>query len=49
MTYTEQTFNIPDLKGLSAKQLEVHLGLYRGYVKHLNLIREKFHELEADK
>ncbi|MCH7597774.1 superoxide dismutase [Patescibacteria group bacterium] len=49
MTYTEQTFNIPDLKGLSAKQLEVHLGLYRGYVKHVNLIREKIHELEADK
>lgn len=49
MTYAEQKFNIPDLKGLSAKQLEVHLGLYRGYVKHVNLIREKIHELEADK
>jgi len=49
MNYEEQTFNIPDLKGISAKQLEVHLGLYRGYVKHVNLIREKIHELEADK
>lgn len=49
MTYTEQKFNIPDLKGLSTKQLEVHLGLYAGYVKHVNLIREKIHELETDK
>lgn len=49
MTYTEQKFNIPDLNGLSTKQLEVHLGLYAGYVKHVNLIREKIHELEADK
>jgi len=49
MTYTEQKFNIPDLSGLSAKQIEVHLGLYGGYVKHVNLIREKIHELEANK
>src|SRR3989338_3154186 len=47
--YEPQTFNIPDLKGLSAKQIEVHLGLYGGYVKHVNLIREKIVELEQDK
>lgn len=47
--YKEQTFNLPELRGLSAKQIEVHLGLYAGYVKHVNLIREKIHELEADK
>ena len=41
MTYNTQEFNIPDLKGLSAKQLEVHLGLYAGYVKHVNLIAQK--------
>lgn len=45
-TYKEQKFNLPDLKGISPKQLEVHLGLYGGYVKHVNLLREKVHELE---
>lgn len=47
MEYQEQTFNLPQLEGISEKQIEVHLGLYRGYVKHTNLIREKIHELEA--
>ncbi len=37
-TYTAQTFNLPELKGLSAKQLEVHLKLYEGYVKNTNLL-----------
>ncbi|MEX0934150.1 MAG: Fe-Mn family superoxide dismutase [Candidatus Paceibacterota bacterium] len=45
--YKEQSFDIPELKGLSHKQLEEHLKLYAGYVKHVNLIREKIHELEA--
>ena len=49
MEYQAQQFNLPELKGLSAKQTEVHLGLYLGYVKHVNLIREKIHELETDK
>ena len=49
MDYEVKKFNLPDLKGLSSKQLEVHLGLYGGYVKHVNLIREKIHELEEDK
>jgi Fe-Mn family superoxide dismutase len=49
-TYQEQKFNLPDLKGISPKQLEIHLGLYGGYVKHVNTLREKVHELEdADK
>lgn len=38
MTYTPRTFNLPELKGLSKKQIEVHLALYEGYVKHTNLI-----------
>ena len=45
--YQEKKFTIPELKGISAKQLEVHLGLYAGYVKHVNLLREKIHELET--
>lgn len=44
--YQEKQFNIPSLTGLSEKQMEEHLKLYYGYVKHVNLIREKIHELE---
>lgn len=38
MTYTTKTFNLPTLQGLSEKQIKVHLGLYEGYVKNVNLI-----------
>jgi superoxide dismutase, Fe-Mn family len=41
MTYEAKTFNIPELTGISQKSIEEHLGLYKGYVKHVNLIREK--------
>lgn len=47
MEYSPRTFTIPALKGLSEKQLAVHLGLYEGYVKHVNLIREKIAELKS--
>ncbi len=47
-SYQEKKFNIPELKGLSAKQLEVHLKLYAGYVKHVNLLRENIHALEQE-
>lgn len=40
-TYTPQTFNLPELPGLSEKQIKAHIGLYEGYVKHVNLIAEK--------
>lgn len=46
--YQEKKFNIPELGGLSKKQIEVHLGLYAGYVKHVNLIREKLQALRED-
>jgi len=38
MTYSPKTFNLPVLTGLSEKQIKVHLALYEGYVKHVNLI-----------
>lgn len=38
MTYTAKTFNLPALEGISEKQIKVHLALYEGYVKHVNLI-----------
>lgn len=45
--YQPQTFALPELKGLSPKQIEVHLGLYAGYVKHVNVLREQIAELTA--
>ena len=47
MTYTPKTFTLPALEGLSEKQIKVHLGLYEGYVKHVNLIMEKLQALKA--
>lgn len=46
MTYATRTFAIPELPGLSKKQLDVHLALYDGYVKHVNLIIEKIAALK---
>ena len=40
MTYVASTFNLPELKGLSKKQIEAHLALYEGYVKNLNLLMQ---------
>ncbi len=48
MNYGVQTFNLPELKGLSKKQIEVHLALYEGYVKHANLILEKIEKLRNE-
>ncbi|TSC61297.1 MAG: superoxide dismutase, Fe-Mn family [Parcubacteria group bacterium Gr01-1014_107] len=47
--YEEQKFNIPPLKGISQKNIEEHLKLYSGYVKHTNLILEKIAELGRDR
>jgi Fe-Mn family superoxide dismutase len=48
MTYQPKTFTLPTLTGLSEKQIKVHLALYEGYVKHVNLIMEKIQALKAD-
>jgi superoxide dismutase, Fe-Mn family len=45
--FEERKFNIPELKGISAKNIEEHLKLYAGYVKHANLILEKLPEYEG--
>ncbi len=47
MTYQPKIFNLPALAGLSEKQIKVHLGLYEGYVKHVNLIAEKLGAVRA--
>jgi Fe-Mn family superoxide dismutase len=41
MKYEALTFDIPELTGISRESIDLHLGLYQGYVKHVNLIREK--------
>jgi len=46
--YTELQFNIGELKGISAKNIEEHLKLYAGYVKNVNLISEKLGEMWTD-
>ena len=46
--YTEQTFNIPEIEGISKKTIEEHLKLYAGYVKHTNLIQIKIAEYSTD-
>lgn len=48
MTYTPRTFNLPELKGLSKKQIDVHLALYEGYVKHVNLILDTIKRLREE-
>jgi Fe-Mn family superoxide dismutase len=45
--FEEKKFNIGELKGISQKNIEEHLKLYSGYVKHANLIME--HGLELSK
>ncbi len=48
MPYTEQQFNLPEMPGLSTKQIEVHLKLYAGYVKNINALTDKIAELKQD-
>lgn len=47
MKYEEQKFALPELTGISPKQLEIHLNLYAGYVKNTNLLREQIQDLET--
>lgn len=44
-TYEATAFNLPALNGISQKQIDVHIGLYQGYVKHINLLREQIADL----
>lgn len=48
MTYEAKTFDIPALDGIGEQTIKEHLGLYAGYVKHVNLIHEKIAELKQD-
>jgi len=48
MHYNPKTFNIPELKGISQETITEHLGLYSGYVKHVNLINDKIVAFSSD-
>lgn len=48
MPYVEQTFNLPEMTGLSSQQLEAHLKLYAGYVKNVNAVASKIDEYKTD-
>lgn len=47
--YEEKKFNISELKGISAKNIEEHLKLYSGYVKNANEIIERMATLDSTK
>ena len=40
-TYKPKAFGISGLHGISDQTLEMHLGLYQGYVKNTNLLTEQ--------
>ncbi len=44
--YTPKEFSIPQLSGISQKNIEEHLALYTGYVKQTNMIIEKLQQLQ---
>ncbi|MCU0660092.1 MAG: Fe-Mn family superoxide dismutase [Candidatus Pacebacteria bacterium] len=46
--YAEKKFTIPELKGISAKNIEEHMKLYTGYVKNTNGILSQIAELTKD-
>ena len=48
MTYEPLSFDIPELDGISTETIQDHIGLYKGYVKHVNLIRDKIYAFSND-
>lgn len=48
MHYTPLSFDILELDGISRETLDEHIGLYNGYVKHVNLIAEKIEAFSHD-
>lgn len=47
-TYQQRDFALSGLQGISDKEIEVHKGLYAGYVKNVNLLNERIAALEAE-
>jgi Fe-Mn family superoxide dismutase len=47
--YKPKDFKLAGLKGISDKTLEMHFGLYEGYVKNTNLLNEEILEMTHKK
>ncbi len=45
LTYTPRKWKLAGLTGISDHTLEVHFGLYEGYVKNVNLLNEQLDDL----
>jgi Fe-Mn family superoxide dismutase len=48
MKYDAKTFTITEIEGISKATMDNHLGLYSGYVKHVNVIDEQIKTLSTD-
>ena len=48
-TFIPKTFDLPELTGISKKNIEEHLKLYKGYVTNANSIIEKMAILDSGK
>jgi len=46
--YTPKTWNLSGLQGISDQTLQVHFGLYEGYVKNTNLLNEQIHHMTVE-
>ncbi len=46
--FKPKTFILPELKGISSKNIEEHLKLYMGYVKFANYVQNQINELSKD-
>ena len=47
--YKPKQFNLSGLKGISDQTLEMHIKLYEGYVKNVNLLNEELAGLSEKK
>jgi Fe-Mn family superoxide dismutase len=48
LSYKPRNFPLSGLTGISDKTLEMHFGLYEGYVNETNLLTERLAELDRD-
>src|SRR5439155_10955365 len=47
--YKPKSFNLSGFNGISDQTLEMHFGLYEGYVKNTNLLTEQLAEMTKNK
>ncbi len=47
ITYAPRKWDLAGLQGISDATLEMHFGLYEGYVKNVNLLNERLAEIRA--